>query len=187
MRTTVSVSGAPGNSPWVPLSYYQNPFSVTLDYSPTVDAAGPPVGSVQYTKDNPQVSRQPTSITRSTTTATVTDIGHGLLTGDCLMVFASGDANLDTIVGVGADITVVDKDTYTYVVNNTGLAAALPTVNIITLRVKDHAQLGTGGTSVPGASRLDGNFAFPVMAVRLKMTTLSAGRTDLTVTQSAGR
>lgn len=187
MQTKVSVSGAPGNSPWVPLSYYQNPFSVTLDYSPTVDAAGPPVGSVQYTKDNPQVTRQPTSITRSGTTATVIDVGHGLLTGDCLMVFASGDPNLDTAVGVGADVTVVDKDTYTYVVANTGLAAARPTANILTLRVKDHPQMGTGGTTVPGAARIDGNFAFPVFAVRLKMSTLSAGRADLTVIQGAGR
>lgn len=187
MRTTVSVSGAPGNSAWVPLSYYQNPFSVSLEYSPTVDAAGPPVGSVQHTFDNPQVTRQPTSITRSGTTATVIDPGHGLLTGDCLMVFASGDPNLNTIIGVGADVTVVDKDTYTYVVANTGITKAFPTANIVTLRIKDHAQLGTGGTSVPGASRLDGNYAFPVWAVRLKMSALSAGRADLTVTQGAGR
>ncbi|HSV90913.1 MAG TPA: hypothetical protein VLH80_07420 [Nitrospiraceae bacterium] len=187
MRTTVTVTGAPGDSAWVPVSYYQNPFSVSLEYSPSTDAAGPPAGSVQHTFDDPQVPHQPQSITRSGTTATVVDPGHGLLTGDCVMVFASGDPNLNTPIGIGADITVVDANTYTYTVANTGLTAALPTAQVITLRVINHAQLSSTGTTPPGASRLDGNYAFPIRACRLKMSALSAGSASLTVTQGAGR
>jgi hypothetical protein len=188
MRTTVTVSGAPGNSAWVPTSYYQNPFSVSLEYSPSSDAAGPPVGAVQHTFDDPQLLRQPQSLTRAATVATVVYPGHGLLTGDCLMVFGSGDANLDTAIGIGADITVVDANTYTYVVANTGaLAGLIGTTRIVTLRVANHKDMGPGGTSVPGTTRVDGNYAFPVRAARLRMSALSAGSASLTVTQGAGR
>lgn len=110
MRTTVSVSAAAaGSSKWVPLSDYQNPFSVSLFAS--FEFGGSGTYKVQHTPDDPQNLRQPTSITRSGTTATVTDPAHGLRSNDNLQVFGSGDPNLDTTPGLGVDITVVDANT----------------------------------------------------------------------------
>lgn len=180
MRETTR-SALQGPSPWLPVSYYENPFSVSLFASLSADNSGITY-KVQHTPDNPQDLRQPQSITRTTTTATVTDPNHGLKTGDCLMTFGTGDPNLDTTIGLGTDVTVVDVNTYTYVVANTGAAAArIGTTRIVTLKVYDHAQM-TGLVA-----NADGNYAFPVQAVRVRNTAWTAGTTSLKVIQSAGR
>lgn len=180
MRTTVQVSAASqGASPWVPLSDYQNPFSVSLFAS--FESGGSGTYKVQHTPDDPENVRQVTSITRSATTATVTDPGHNLATGDNLQVFGSGDANLDTTPGLGVDVTVVDANTYTYTVGNTGATAAKVSAKVVTLRVFDHP-LMTGLTA-----RQDGNYSFPVRATRSRVTVAGAGNLDLTVIQGAGR
>jgi pyruvate/2-oxoacid:ferredoxin oxidoreductase beta subunit len=178
MRESVTAS-ALGPSPWLPVSYYQNPFSVSLFASLSPDASGITY-KVQHTPDNPQAMRQPTSVTRVGTVATVVDPNHRLATGDCVMVFNSGDANLDTVVGQGADVTVIDVNSYSYVVANTGALVAKPTVQIITLRVLDHPLMA-------GTTRMDGNYAFPVMAVRVRITAFTAGSVNLRVIQGAGR
>lgn len=181
MRRVLDLLAA-GNTVWCPLSYLQNPFSVSLEYSPNADANAI-TAKVQHTFDDPQLLRPITSLVRAGTLATIVDPAHKLATGDCAMVFNSGDANLDTAVGQGADITVVDKDTYTYVVANTGIL--VPTapwnVRVVTLRVQDHPIM-TGMVA-----RTDGNYAFPARACRLKSTAYTGGGASLTVTQGAGR
>lgn len=180
MRTTVQVaasSAAP--TPWIPTSYLQNPFSVALFAA--FESGGSGTYKVQHTPDDPQAQHQVTSITRSGTTATVVDPAHGLASGDNLQVFGSGDANLDTTQGLGVDITVVDANTYTYTVANTGATAAKVSVKVTTLRCFDHP-LMTGLTA-----KADGNYAFPVQAVRARVTTPGAGNLDLTAIQAEGR
>lgn len=179
MKTTVSVA-ALGASVWLPVSYLQNPFSVSLDVTLSQDAAGITY-TVQHTFDNPQDARAPQSLTRSGAVATVIDPAHGLVTGDSLQVMNSGDPNLDTARGQGVDITVVDDNTYTYAVGNTGAAAGLIATRIVTLKVFNHAQMAAL------AARADGNYAFPVQAVRVKNTAWTGGTTSLKVIQSAGR
>jgi hypothetical protein len=180
MRAVLTLLAA-GNSKWCPLDYYHNPSSVSLLFSPNADGVGI-TAKVQYTHDDPQFMRPVTSLTRAGTVATIIDPDHGLSSGDCLMVFNSMDPNLDTIGGVGTDVTVVDKDTYTYAVANTGILVANPAfVRVVTLRVDDHP-LMTGMTA-----RTDGNFAFPVRAVRLRSTAYTSGGASLTVTQGVGR
>lgn len=180
MRTTVQVSAAAaGASPWIPLSYLQNPFSVTL--AAAFESGGSGTYKVQHTPDDPQNLRQVTSITRSGTTATVTDPAHGLATNDNLQVFGSGDANLDTTPGLGVDVTVVDANTYTYTVANSGATAAKVTAKVVTLRVFDHPVMAAL------TARQDGNYAFPVQAARIRVTTPGAGTLDLTAIQGEGR
>lgn len=181
MRTTVSITAA-GPSNWVPVSYYQNPFSVSLEYAPNADASGI-MAKVQSTKDDPQSSHGVTSLTRVGTTVTVVDPLHGLATNDCVMVMNTEDTNLDTARGVGTDVTVVDVNTYTYVVANTGILvpAAPHKVRVVTLRVDDHPIM-TGM-----AARADGNYAFPCQAVRIRTTAYTSGSASLTVIQGAGR
>lgn len=180
MRTTVQVAASSAiASAWVPTSYLQNPFSVSLFAA--FESGGSGTYKVQHTPDDPQAQRQVTSITRVGTTATVVDPGHGLSTGDNLQVFGSGDANLDTTPGLGVDVTVADANTYTYTVANTGATAAKLTTKVTTLRCFDHPIMA-GLTA-----KADGNYAFPVQAVRARVTVAGAGNLDLTVIQAEGR
>lgn len=174
MRALVSVAAA-GNSPWVPLDYVKIPFAVGLFGD--VSSPSTLTYKVQHSPDDCQTMRQITSLTRSGTTATVVDPAHKLTTGDSLQVMNSGDANLDTLPGIGADITVVDANTYTYVVANTGATAAKQIVRVITQRVFDHP-LMTGLTG-----RQDGNYDKPVTACRLRITAYTSGSASLQVTQ----
>jgi hypothetical protein len=181
MRTTVQVSAAAaGSSAWVPVSDFQNPFSVSLFAS--FESGGSGTYKVQHTPDDPQALHGVTSITRVGTTATVTDVAHGLATGDSLQVFGTGDSNLDTpTAGLGVDVTVVDANTYTYTVANTGATAAKLGAKVNTLRVFDHPIM-TGLTG-----RQDGNYSFPVRATRARVTVAGAGLLDLSVIQVEGR
>src|SRR6267378_2440928 len=95
--TPTVAGGAAG--PWIPLDYLQRPFNVALMVSLSQDASGITY-SVEYTPDNPNSSKNTAnpvaSLTRSTTTATLTFANpHGLVTGDAVVVYNSGDANLD--------------------------------------------------------------------------------------------
>jgi len=182
MRTEVVVSlAALGASAWVPVNYHQRNFKLSL--AATMDngaALGTGTWKIQLTDDDPNLSLPitPTSITRAAAVATVVQPGHGLRTGDCVIVFGSGDpVNLDT---QGSDVTVVDANTYTYAVPNAGLLAALPTVRLITLRVLDHATM-TGLTVATYGSLED-----PVRAVRSRVTVAGAGNLRLVVTQAQG-
>lgn len=174
MRTLLSAAAA-GNSAWAPTNYLQKPFSVSLGASITSGAVL--TYKVQHTFDDPQKVRPITSLVRAGTVATVVDPDHRLSVGDSLNVMNTGDANLD---GSSIDVaSVVDANTYTYTVANTGiLVPAAPwNVRIVSLRVFDHAQM-TGLSA-----RADGNYAFPIGACRIKVTAYTSGKVDLEVTQ----
>lgn len=178
MKSPISVVvAAVGNSRWITLDYHAKGFAVGLFVSLSVDAAGVTY-TVQDTPDNPDItSQRQVSITRVTVTATVIDPDHGLNTGDNVTVVNSGDPNLDG----NYDITVVDANTYTYVVANTGLAAALPGVKLNSFRVFPHAQLAAL------SARAQGNYGFPPVACRLRVSALGAGKVTLSVVQGEGR
>lgn len=172
-QTVVAIT----HSPWIRLDYHAKGFAVGLFVSLSQDAAGV-IYTVQHTPDTPDQSfERQVSIARVTTTATVTDVGHGLVTGDNVMVQASGDANLDG----DHDITATGPDTYTYTVSNTGLTASLPTCRLNSFRVFPHHDLAAL------SAKADGNYAFPPMMCRLNVTALGAGKVTLSVVQGEGR
>jgi hypothetical protein len=192
IRITVT---AVGNSQWIPLDYLQNAFAVALAIIPWSTVTGTPSFTVQHTFDdlasqspqsNPQVS-----ITRSGTTATVTDLGpdglgHGMSTNDNVIISGAGapfDTPKTSVTGengdLGADITVTGNTTYTYTVANSGPTTG--TGRVVRMRVfnNDDTRLVTAST------RVDGNYAFPPRACRLKVTTMAAGAVDFLVLQGA--
>jgi len=168
---SVTVSSA-ANSAWIPLSNKQTPFNVSLGV--TLDNAASGITySVQHTFDQLGNKQYPASITRSGTVATVTLTAHGLRVGDSVIVAAAG-APLD---GTYAVASVVDANTFTYTVANSGATAASPGAWLIPLRVFNHDVLAGKVVSAQD------NYAFPITAVRLSLSAWGAGSATLTVTQ----
>src|SRR5579863_5206063 len=137
--TPVAAGGAFG--PWIPLDYLQRPFNVSLFASLSEDASGITY-SVEYSPDNPNVTKgtvnNVASLTRTTTTATLTFTNpHGLVTNDSVTVVNSGDPNLD---GTFA-FTATSPTAGTYAVANTGATVGSPYTQAVPMRVFPHATL----------------------------------------------
>lgn len=182
MRPVYLTLAALGDSKWVTINYLQNAFGIGLGVTLSSDANL--TCKVQHTFDDPvDDSKRLVSIARSGTAATVTDNLHGLSTGDSVIIQNSGDPNLDTNSDIGADITIVDANSYTYVVANTGAAASGSNVWLKSFRIFDHSTL----TGITGANnRSDGNYQFPPLMVRFKTTAYVAGRATLAIIQGMG-
>lgn len=187
MRPVTLSLAALGDSPWCPINWEQVSFAIGLFSSITSGAVL--TYSVQHSPDGPENRRQ-VSISRTTTTATVTDPDHRLSTGDSVIVSGSGDPNLDSPVDaqgrpIGVDITFVDANTYTYTVANTGATASVVGQTYVTsYRVFNH----DGTPPMVGlTARADGNYAFPPRSIRLKVTAYTSGKVDLVIIQGMGR
>lgn len=133
--------------------------------------------SVQHTMDDPMQNARQVSVARAGTVATITDNGHGLNVGDNVIMSQDGTFNGSFDVA-----TVTDANTYTVTVPNSGAVNATPMLQ--SFRVFNHATL-TGITGVPPA-RADGNYAYPIGALRLKCTVWAAGAATLTAQQGLG-
>lgn len=175
MRVSVTALAA-GASPWAVLDWEQSPFNCSLfaalAFGTTLTY------KVQSTPDKPNRPPTQVSLTRAGTVATVTHTAHGLATGDATVIMGSGDPNLD---GQQPTITVVDANTYTYPVVNTGATVGAPATKDITMRVFDH------DTMTGLSARADGNYLFPVQACRLFVTAYTSGSVELTATQAHGK
>lgn len=168
--TSITVSSLT-HSAWIPVNYRQNPFTLSLFVNITSGASL--TYKVQHTADDP-FNPVPVTISRTTTTATLTKVAHGLSVGDSVTVIDSGSTNLNGNYDVAS---VVDADNITYTVANTGATASIAGTKAVLLRVFDHEFI-TGKTAND-----DGNYAFPVRAVRLKNTVYASGSSTLTILQ----
>jgi hypothetical protein len=110
-------------------------------------------------------AKQPCTISRTTTTATMTLMNHGLKTGDSLNVQNAG-APLDGVYPVA---TVSDANTVTYTVANSGVSASDPAAYVVPIRVFPHATVAGSTTSA------DSNYAFPVNCIRARVSSAGAG------------
>lgn len=166
MRPIQQRLSAAGNAPWIPLNRYATSISVMLGviFSSNKNLTA----SVQYTND-PLVA-QPCKISRSTTTATLILTNHGLSVDDSVVVTGAG-APLD---GTYAVASVVDQNTITYTVANSGVTAP-QSPQVIPLRVTLHEVL-QGLTA-----DLTSNFAYPPTACRLICSSYTAGYVDLNI------
>lgn len=175
MRTQVQATGSTAaESPWVPVSDSQNPFNVALYALPAQDFAATSY-LFQVTPDDSSAVHQ-ASFTATGTTATVTDPGHGLTSGDSL-VAAGSNSTADTYPNA-VDVTVVDDNTYTY---TTGAAPpAKGILNVTTMRV---VSFGTVVTTGKGDALLQ----TPARAVRVKLAGWTVGILNLLVIQAASR
>jgi len=173
MRPIYVTLGAAGASPWIPINYLQNAFGI--GFAVTLSSDGNLTYSVQHTFDDPTTNARDISIARSTTTATVTDPDHGLNTGDSVIVESSGSSNLDGT----KTVTVTSANAYTYTVANSGPTAAAAKAK--SLRIFTHEDVAAK------TDRQDGNYAYPPRAIRLAISSYTAGKATLAILQGMGR
>lgn len=174
MRPIYVTLGAAGNTPWIPINYLQSRFGI--GFAVTLSSDGNLTYSVQHTFDDP-TEKTPVSISRTTTTATVTDPDHGLNTGDSVLIEGTQSSNLDGT----KTVTVTDANTYTYTVANSGATTGGMFATVKRFRVFNHEDV------VSKTDRQDGNYAYPPRMVRLNISSYSAGKATLAILQGMGR
>lgn len=171
ISTSVTV-GSATKSAWIPLDPNQAPFAV--GFGVTLPATVNLTYKVQHSFDTPARGVL-CQITRSTTTATLTLTDHGLTTSDSIVVSGAG-APFDGTYDVAG---VTNANVITYTVSNSGAALSDPAAKVAVMRVFDHPVV-TGKTAAS-----DGNYAFPVRAVRLNVTAYTSGKATLTLLQGS--
>jgi len=201
VRPVYQTVGSATAGPWISLDYIESWFGVSLFVTFSGDASGITY-SVDFTGDDlGPVALRPVKISRSGTTATVTDLGpsaskypydlgahHGLITGDSVIIQSSGSSNLDTTAQIangtiynGAAVTYISPTTYSYVVANSGATSDGGNAKATALRVFQHTVL-TAQTV-----RNFGTFNYPVKACRLRLSAWTAGQATLAILQGSPR
>lgn len=173
MRTTSTSISAVGSTAWQPINYRQSPFnvSVAVDFD---SAASGITYTVEHTFDDPTDYKVIKSITRSTTTVTVTyDQPHDLQTNDSISVEQSGVSGMDGQFNV----TVTGLTTLTYTSSVSGTATGQASVRVVNLRVFPHQFLAAKTTAG------DSNYAYPVTMSRLTVTAYAAGKATMILNQ----
>lgn len=179
-------------SPWVSVDYIQSGFGIGLGFS--LSAGASLTASVQHTFDD-FPNGHPITATQATTVITVTDRGftqaygnvdalggHGLSVGDWVKL--TGTSLQPTITGMDGEYsvaTVVSATQYTLTSLVSQTATAGQFAQATTARVYPHANM------VGMTTRKDGNYAYPVMAVRLLLTAWASGIASLGVRQGGQR
>jgi hypothetical protein len=130
--------------------------------------------TVDYSFDNPNVP-VPCKLSRSTTTATLTLVNHGLTTADSIIVAGTGSTSLD---GTFAVASVVDQNTITYTVANSGVTSST-SGQVSVMRV--FSDITALSAKTANAQAL---ITTPIMAVRLRCTIFAAGYMTMLVLQS---
>jgi len=130
--------------------------------------------NVQHTFDELYTPSQGWSASRITTVGTIVQVNHGLSVGDWAMFDAAVPFR-----GEYAVASVVDADSFTITVADTGVAAVVAnTANMWKARVFNHEDLVAKTTSE------DGNYAFPPRASRLNLSVYASGFAELTIIQA---
>lgn len=210
MRPVRLSLNATGFSQWVPIDYIESWFGTTVGVVPSEDWSATSY-TLQFALDAEIISApssgpgNPVAIARSGTTATVTwagpdGLGHGLTTGDNVIIKKTGSPYLDSPVAGGAASTQIpilaaantfgkgevgwqvastpSPTTFTYAVQNLGPAADQGTTTLARMRVFNHATLAT-----IASGRANGTLNYPVRNIRLAVAGYSAGFVDLLVLQ----
>lgn len=176
MRPIVITLGAAGNSTWRRIDQHKHYFALGL--GATLNSAGNLTYTVQHSFDDPN-SNTLCTFSQSTTTVTVTfPSAHGLTTADSVIIVGSqvqapNQTNASSIDGTYNVASVPSTTTITVTV--TPSQTAVGTVTCSPMRVFNHASLAAKTTSS------DGNYAYPIMAVRLNVSSYTAGNVTLTV------
>ena len=177
MRITSTSLSAVGQSPWINVDEAQNAFGVGFNVDLNSAASGITF-KVEHTFDDMGKIAFATIARSGTTVTIVVPAGHNLNTGDSIVV-RNGDNTAGTTGLDGTyNVTVTNTTTLTYTSLVSGtVATTSPWVEVVLLRVQTNASVSGNTSSV------DGNYAFPVEAVRLNITAWTAGKATLTVVQ----
>lgn len=178
MRQQVIKQSAAGSSKWLFVDNRRFSSDFELGLQTTIESGATLTYDVELTTDrNTNVRWKKASISRTTTTATVTLANHGLKTGDNVIIFDTNytNHNPETNLEGSFDITVTGVNTFTYTVTDTGQTAAI--CRLISFNVFDHADIAAETTAQQGVQ------STPVSAVRLNVTAFTDGFVELTVLQ----
>lgn len=178
MRQQVAELDLVGSSPWLFTDNRRHGTDFNLGIQVTLAPASVLTYSVEQSKDRNAIERvrSDLSIARVTTTATATLLDHGLKTGDSVVIYDTNFTthNPEPNLEGRFDITVVDKDTFTYTVANTGQTAAIG-------RVISYNVAPTGVTDE--FTEIETAIVEPLSALRLNITAFTSGSAKLTVLQ----
>jgi hypothetical protein len=170
MRPKTQRLSAAGFGAWIPLDW--RAYNIQVGLAVKLSSGASLTYTVDHTFDDLQTPTNQFSLSRTTTTATMTKTNHGLSVDDYLGLSGCG-APFD---GTYAVASVADANTLTFTVANSGLTALANGVgSLITARIFPHETLAAQTASA------DGNYAFPPRACRLRVTTYASGFADLAV------
>ncbi len=172
MRPIKITATAAGATAWVPIDYRQNTFGIGIGC--TITSGASLTYKIQHTFDSPY-NLVPFYATRSTTTATATITDHKLSVGDTINVINAG-APMD---GRYLVASVVDANTITYTVANSGVTVSTTGAKVNLTRAFDNAVI------VAQTGNKDANYAFPPRAIRLNVTSFSSGKVTATIIQGS--
>jgi hypothetical protein len=199
MKPVKVTMNAVGYSAWIPIDYTEAWFGVGVAVVLSED--GSLTYTVQHTFDDPSPLDYTNpniplvTIARAGAVATVTDlgpygIGHGLTTGDSVIIQSSGSpAVLDSqppqppfpangIIGWNVASTPTNTS-YTYACANSGPTTDNGNAKAVRLRVFP-------STLAAQTSRGTVTYNYPVRAIRLNVTAYAAGYVDMLVLQGVG-
>lgn len=190
MRPVKVTLNALGYSPWVPIDYLAAWFGIGVAVVLSEDANL--TYTVQHTFDFDTLAAdtQLITISRAGTTATVTDpgphgVGHGLTTGDSVIIRGSGSAVLDSpppVFGqgdVGWNVaSTPSPTTYTYTVANSGPTTDSGNAKSLRLRVFPSSLAAQ-------TARGTATYNYPVRSIRLYVSSYTAGFADMMVLQGS--
>ena len=174
MRITRSTYTTTGFQPWITINYLQATFNVNIAIIPS--SAATISVTVQYTLDDPSLSRNVTVSQAGSTTATITDANHGLSVADSVDLMQTGRG----IDGQYQVATVVSANQYTVTVP-LSLTYTEFGAQATSFRVYNAAS-----PLVTAAARVVGNLAAPITMVRANIITLTGGTVDLVTVQGMG-
>lgn len=171
LLSVVSLSAA-GKTSWIPVNWKSQSFGIAVAVD--LDSAGSLTYSVEHTLDNLYEKIYPASGTHSGTTATINTVAaHDLNVGDWIQVVGGG-----TLYDGEYSIASVPSTTsFTYTTAGSGATNMTDGAWFNRARVFTHEFLAAATTSD------DGNYAFPISAVRLNVTAYTAGKATLIVRQ----
>lgn len=165
---------AAGVTPWIPLNRVAQNFKVGL--AVILSSGASMTYSVQHTLDDITTKDQAFSLTRVTTAATGKRTNHGMSVADWVC-FEGVGAPFD---GEFAVASITDANTFTYTVLDSGLTVNSVGWMHLPGRVLLHETL------VALTASADGNYNYPPVATRLKITTYGSGFADFLVIQGRG-
>ncbi len=172
MRPIKITASRAGPTAWVPVDYRQNAFNIGMGCY--ISSGASLTYKVEHTFDSPY-DLVPFTGTRITTTATAIIPAHKLVVGDTILANGAG-APFD---GRYLVASVVDANTITYTVANSGETVTAPGSMINLTRAFDDATITAKTGNAQGSTN------FPIRAIRLNVTTYSSGNVTLTIIQGS--
>lgn len=175
-------------SPWHFLDWRQNPFAVSFQVDVNVGSTATYVVEYGYCDMVPKRIQ----LAQATTVGTVTYPDHGMaaagtkvgpdsiILSDCWVQSTTALTRVPTLEGTFPVASVTNKDVFTFTVSDSATRVLAHPPRAMFVKAMEHDSYNT-----PSAVSTDGNLAFSVQAVRVRIASGSAGALTFTVSQGS--